>query len=410
MQTLEFGCTFRQSQRGSRRCCRHRALRHFLLRTLGVPLALVAACLAGPAVAQTVRTEVHGVRASTVLSGLAQPWGMAWLPDGRLLITEKRGTLRIVRDGRLLPEPVAGLPKSTVQGQGGLMDVAVHPDFAKTGWIYWSYNGEQDGQHGTEVARGKLSADGTRLSEVQVIFRMRPKSSGGRHFGSRLVFGRDGNLFITLGDRGDSTSTGREQRAQRLDDHAGSVIRLHDDGRVPADNPYVNRSGALPEIYNHGHRNVQGAALHPTTGRLWTHEHGPQGGDEVNIEAPGANYGWPVATHGRNYGIGTRIGDGPSAAGMVDAVHIWVPSIAPSGMAFYSGARFPKWHGNLFVGALAGQTLVRLVLDGERVVREERLFNGAFGRIRDVRQGPDGLLYLLTDATDGQLIRLEPGD
>jgi aldose sugar dehydrogenase len=179
---------------------------------------------------------------------------------------------------------------------------------------------------------------------------------------------------------------------------------------VPSDNPYVKRAGALPEIYNHGHRNMQGAALHPSTGRLWTHEHGPQGGDEVNVEAPGANYGWPVATHGRNYGIGTRIGDGTSAAGMVDAVHVWVPSIAPSGMAFYSGARFPKWQGNLFVGALAGQTLVRLTLDGERVVREERLFNGAFGRIRDVRQGPDGLLYLLTDATDGQLIRLEPGD
>jgi glucose/arabinose dehydrogenase len=335
---------------------------------------------------------------------------MAWLPDGRMLITEKRGTLRVVRDGRLLPEPVAGLPKSTVQGQGGLMDVAAHPDFAKTGWIYWSYNGEQDGLHGTEVARGKLSADGARLSDVQVIFRMQPKSSGGRHFGSRLVFGRDGYLFITLGDRGDSTATGREQRAQRLDDHAGSLIRLHDDGRVPADNPYVKRTGALPEIYNHGHRNMQGAALHPTTGRLWTHEHGPQGGDEVNIEAPGANYGWPVATHGRNYGIGTRIGDGTSATGMVDAVHVWVPSIAPSGMAFYSGARFPRWQGNLFVGALAGQTLVRLTLDGERVVREERLFNGTFGRIRDVRQGPDGLLYLLTDATDGQLIRLEPGD
>ena len=381
--------------------------RRFALR---LALACLPLVVASGATAQTVKTEMHGVRSSVVVSGLAQPWGMAWLPDGRLLITEKRGTLRMVREGRLLPDPVAGLPKSAEHGQGGLLDVAVHPDFAKNGWIYWSYNGEQDGQHGTEVARGRLSADGTRLSDVQIIFRMRPKSSGGQHFGSRLVFGRDGFLYITLGDRGDSASKGREQRAQRLDDHAGSVIRLHDDGRVPGDNPYVKRAGALPEIYNHGHRNIQGAALHPATGRLWTHEHGPQGGDEVNIEAPGVNYGWPVVTHGRNYGLGTRIGEGSAAAGMVDPLHVWVPSIAPSGMAFYNGTRFPRWQGNLFVGGLVSQTLVRLTLEGERVLREERLFTGTFGRIRDVRQGPDGLLYLLTDSADGQLIRLEPAD
>lgn len=379
-------------------------------RSLCITIAALPTLFTGAARAQTARTELHAVRASVVVSGIAQPWGMAWLPDGRLLITEKRGTLRIVRAGRLLPEPVAGLPKATVHGQGGLMDVAVHPDHARNSWIYWSYNGEQDGEHGTEVARGKLSADGTRVTDVQVIFRMRPKSGAGQHFGSRLVFDRDGMLYITLGDRGDSASKGREQRAQRLDDHAGSVIRLHDDGRVPADNPYVRRAGVLPEIYNHGHRNIQGAAVHPTTGRLWTHEHGPQGGDEVNIEAPGANYGWPVITHGRNYGFGTRIGEGSSAGGMVDPVHVWVPSIAPSGMAFYTGSRFPRWQGNLFVGALAGQTLVRLTLEGERVLREERLFNSSLGRIRDVRQGPDGLLYLLTDAQDGQLIRLEPAD
>lgn len=379
-------------------------------RTLCIALASLPAFLAQGAAAQTAKTELHTVRASIVVTGLDQPWGMAWLPDGGLLVTEKRGTLRMVRGGRLLPEPVTGLTKVTVHGQGGLLDVAVHPDHAKNRWIYWSYNGEQDGQHGTEVARGKLAADGARLTDVQVIFRMRPKSGGGQHFGSRLVFGRDGTLYITLGDRGDSASKGREQRAQRLDDHAGSVIRLHDDGRVPADNPYARRTGVLPEIYNHGHRNIQGAALHPATGRLWTHEHGPQGGDEVNIEAPGANYGWPVSTHGRNYGFGTRIGEGSSATGMVDPLHVWVPSIAPSGMAFYTGTRFAQWQGNLFVGALAGQTLVRLVLEGERVVREERLFTGTFGRIRDVRQGPDGLLYLLTDATDGQLIRLEPAE
>ncbi|MBP6853000.1 MAG: PQQ-dependent sugar dehydrogenase, partial [Rhodoferax sp.] len=309
-------------------------------RTLCIALASLPAFLAQGAAAQTAKTELHTVRASIVVTGLDQPWGMAWLPDGGLLVTEKRGTLRMVRGGRLLPEPVTGLTKVTVHGQGGLLDVAVHPDHAKNRWIYWSYNGEQDGQHGTEVARGKLAADGARLTDVQVIFRMRPKSGGGQHFGSRLVFGRDGTLYITLGDRGDSASKGREQRAQRLDDHAGSVIRLHDDGRVPADNPYARRTGVLPEIYNHGHRNIQGAALHPATGRLWTHEHGPQGGDEVNIEAPGANYGWPVSTHGRNYGFGTRIGEGSSATGMVDPLHVWVPSIAPSGMAFYTGTRF----------------------------------------------------------------------
>lgn len=381
-----------------------------LRRTLSKTLVLLTALFTGLAAAQTAKTQMHSVRASVVVAGLAQPWGMAWLPDGRMLVTEKRGTLRIVRDGRLLPEPVAGLPTATVHGQGGLLDVAVHPDHARNGWIYWSYNGEQNGDHGTEVARGKLSADGARVTDVQVIFRQRPKSGGGQHFGSRLVFDRSGFLYITLGDRGDSASKGRDQRAQRLDDHAGSVIRLHDDGRVPADNPYVRRAGALPEIYNHGHRNIQGAAVHPATGRLWTHEHGPQGGDEVNVEAPGANYGWPVSTHGRNYGFGTRIGEGSSASGMVDPLHVWVPSIAPSGMAFYTGTRFPRWQGSLFVGALAGQTLVRLTLEGERVVQEERLFNGSFGRIRDVRQGPDGLLYLLTDAQDGQLIRLEPTD
>ena len=258
-----------------------------ITRNLGRALCLALACLpaivAGSAVAQTVKTEVHTVRASVVVSGLVQPWGMAWLPDGRLLITEKRGTLRMVRGGRLLPEPLAGLPKSTEHGQGGLLDVAVHPDHAKNGWIYWSYNGEQDGQHGTEVARGKLSADGTQLTDVQVVFRMRPKSSGGQHFGSRLVFGRDGYLYITLGDRGDSPSKGREHRAQRLDDHAGSVIRLHDDGRVPADNPYVGRAGALPEIYNHGHRNIQGMTYDPVTKRIWATEHGSKGGDEVNL-------------------------------------------------------------------------------------------------------------------------------
>jgi glucose/arabinose dehydrogenase len=236
------------------------------------------------------------------------------------------------------------------------------------------------------------------------LFRQTPKTGGGRHFGSRLVFDREGYLYVTLGDRGD------RPRAQRLNDHAGSLIRLHDDGRVPADNPFADRKGARPEIFNYGHRNMQGAALHPDTGLLWTHEHGPQGGDEVNVERPGVNYGWPVITYGVNYGIGTPIGEGTAKPGMEQPIHYWVPSIAPSGMAFYTGDRFPGWRGDLFVGALKDRTLVRLELEGERVVGEERMLRGELGRIRDVRTGPDGYLYLLTDENPGTLARLVPAD
>lgn len=378
-----------------------------------LPLALLAALALPTASAadQTFPTRQHTVRASVVVNGLDHPWAMAWLPDGRILITERGGTLRVVENGKLRPKPVAGLPSATEHGQGGLLDVTLHPDYAKNGWIYWSYNAlDSSGQHGTEVARGKLNADATRMSEVEVIFRMTPKSGAEQHFGSRLVFDRAGYLYITLGDRGDSTGKGFEQRAQKLDDHAGKLIRLHDDGRVPADNPFVKTAGARPEIFNLGHRNLQGAALHPVSGKLWTHEHGPQGGDEVNIEKAGGNYGWPVITYGVNYVIGTRIGEGKEKTGMVQPLHVWVPSIAPSGMAFYTGRHFAKWQGDLFVGALAGQALVRLSLAGERVVGEERLFHKQFGRIRDVRGGPDGLLYLLTDSADGELIRLEPAD
>jgi len=371
------------------------------------------ATAASAAPGKEIPTALHTVRASVVLDGLDHPWSMTWLPDGRMLITERSGNLLVAKDGKLLPKPVAGLPKVTEHGQGGLLDVTLHPDYAKNGWIYWSYNATdpaQSGLHGTEVARGKLTADGTRMTEVQVIFRMLPKSSASHHFGSRLVFDRAGYLYITLGDRGDSPGKGAMQRAQKLDDHAGKVIRLHDDGRVPADNPFVKTAGARPEIFTLGHRNLQGATLHPTTGKLWTHEHGPQGGDEVNVESASANYGWPVITYGVNYVIGTKIGEGKEKPGMVPPLHVWVPSIAPSGMTFYTGKRFPKWQGNLFVGALAGQTLVRLSVDGEKVLGEERLFTKQFGRIRDVRTGPDGLLYLLTDSGNGELIRLEPVD
>ena len=350
---------------------------------------------------QTYQSQHHDFRVVTLTAGLDHPWGLAFLPDGRMLVTERPGRLRIVGpDGTLDPIAVSGLPPIAAVGQGGLLDVALHPDYRRNGWIYLSYAGPGPGGQGTEVLRARLEDHA--LRDVQVLFHMQPKTSTGFHFGSRFVFDRDHLLYITLGDRGEM------QRAQRLDDHAGAVIRLHDDGRVPVDNPFVNRAGALPEKYTLGNRNMQGAALHPDTGLLWTHEHGPQGGDEINVMRAGANYGWPVITFGVNYGTGTRIGEGTHKPGMAQPLWVWVPSIAPSGMAFYGGDRFPGWRGNLFVGALRGEILVRLELDGERVLREERLLEGKLGRIRDVRVGPDGLVYLLTDSDNGRLLRLEP--
>ncbi len=318
-----------------------------------------------------------------------------------MLVTERPGRLRLVdADGRLHPQPVSGVPAVAAVGQGGLLDVALHPDFARNGWIYLSYAAQGEGGYGTEVVRARL--EGQSLRDLKVVFSMRPRTTTGHHFGSRLVFDRQGYLYITLGDRGDMG------RAQRLDDHAGSVIRLHDDGRVPADNPFVALPNALPEKFTLGNRNIQGAALHPVTGALWAHEHGPQGGDEINVIRAGVNYGWPVATYGRNYGSGTPIGEGTHMAGTVQPLLQWTPSIAPSGMAFYRGDKFPAWRGNLFVGALRGQMLVRLELDDERIVREERLLENKVGRIRDVRNGPDGYLYLLIDDARGRIVRLEP--
>ncbi|OGA57692.1 MAG: glucose dehydrogenase [Betaproteobacteria bacterium RIFCSPLOWO2_12_FULL_65_14] len=350
--------------------------------------------------AQTYRAEDHSFRVVKVVEGLEQPWSLAFLPDGRMLVTEKRGRLRVINQGRLETQPIGGLPQVTVHGQGGLHDVVLHPQFEKNRLVYLAYAARGADGVGTELARGRLSGD--RLEDLQVLFRQSPKGRAGQHFGGRIVFDRAGYLYLTLGDRGE------KERAQRPDDHAGSVIRLHDDGRVPADNPFAGKPGWKPEKYTLGNRNMQGAALHPQTGVLWVHEHGPQGGDEVNIIRAGANYGWPVITYGVNYGIGTRIGEGTQKPGMVQPIHYWVPSIAPSGMAFYTGERFPRWKGSLFVGALRGAMLVRLALDGEKVVKEERLLQNALGRIRDVRMGPDGYLYLLTDDSDGILARLEP--
>ncbi|OAI52576.1 glucose dehydrogenase [Betaproteobacteria bacterium SCGC AG-212-J23] len=362
--------------------------------------ALIVLLLPLFAVAQEVRTEEHSFRVVKLVEGLDHPWSLAFLPDGRMLVTERPGRLRIVSKGKLDPQPVSGLPDIVAEGQGGLFDVVLHPRFAENSLVYFAYDGRGSGGTGTELARGRLV--GQRLENVQRLFAQDPKGRGGNHFGGRIVFDRAGYLYLTLGERGD------RDRAQRPNDHAGSVIRLHDDGRVPADNPFVGRTGWKPEKFDLGHRNQQGAALHPTTGLLWTHEHGPQGGDEINVIRPGLNHGWPVITYGVNYVIGTRIGEGTHKEGMTQPLYYWVPSIAPSGMAFYTGDKFPKWKGDLFVGSLKFQLLVRLKLDGEKVVKEERMLQGVLGRIRDVRAGPDGLIYLLTDENPGVLARLEP--
>jgi len=366
--------------------------RWFITLVLLVPAALPA---------QPYRSEEHAFRVVTLVEGLEHPWSLAFLPDGSMLVTERPGRLRMVANGKLDAKPIEGLPAVVEQGQGGLFDIVLHPDFEKNRFVYLAFNARGErGLTGTELVRAKLSEG--RLENVQVLFRQDPKGRGGQHFGGRIVFDRAGYLYLTLGERGD------RERAQRLGDHAGSVIRLHDDGRVPADNPFVGKAGWKPEKYDLGHRNMQGAALHPQTGALWTHEHGPQGGDEVNIIRPGVNYGWPVITYGVNYVTGTKIGEGTQKAGMAQPLYYWVPSIAPSGMAFYAGERFPRWKGDLFVGALRDQMLVRLKLDGEKVLKEERLLKGVLGRIRDVRAGPDGYLYLLTDESNGVLARLEP--
>ena len=350
---------------------------------------------------QLIHSEKHSFRIVPLLAGLEYPWSIAFLPDGRMLVTERAGRLRLVsQDFKLDPTPIEGLPEIIANGQGGLFDVVLHPQHAQNGWIYWAYNAPGAGGWGTALARGKLL--GQRMTEVQVLFSMQPKTRSAHHFGGRIVFDAAGMVYLTLGDRGD------KDRAQKLNDHAGSVIRLHDDGRVPNDNPFVKRAGALPEKWTLGHRNMQGAAINPQTGELWTHEHGPQGGDEVNVIRPGLNYGWPVVTYGVNYGLGTKIGEGQSKPGMVQPLQVWVPSIAPSGMAFVSGTQFPQWQGSMLVGALRGQMMVRLTLEGDKVLSEERLFQGRPGRIRDVRMGPDGLVYLLTDDPQGALLRLEP--
>jgi glucose/arabinose dehydrogenase len=348
---------------------------------------------------QPHKSDEHAFRVVNLVEGLDHPWSLAFLPDGRMLVTERPGRLNLLSPD-FKRTNIAGVPRVAASVQGGLLEVALHPRFSENRIIYLSYSGPGEGGASTELMRAKLGA--TRLEDAQVIFRQEPKTSGGIHFGGRIVFDRAGFLYLTLGERG------LMQRAQLARNHHGSVIRLHDDGRVPADNPFVGKPGWKPEKFDLGHRNMQGAALHPQTGMLWTHEHGPQGGDEINVIRAGTNYGWPVITYGVNYGTGAKIGEGTQKAGMAQPLYYWVPSIAPSGMAFYTGDRFPKWQGNLFVGALKDEMLVRLVLDGEKVLKEERLLKGVLGRIRDVRSGPDGFIYLLTDKSNGVMARLEP--
>jgi glucose/arabinose dehydrogenase len=367
--------------------------------------ALLLLCLPARAaeVLGTFDTQLHKVRAVSLADGLRYPWGLAFLPNGEFLVTEQDGRLfRISADGSERTA-IAGVPAVQAIGQGGLLDVAADPDFAQTQRIFFTYSGGgARGGANTNLASARLESD--RLTDVQVLFDGEPDYGGGRHFGSRIAFLPDGTLAFTIGDRGEKNPS------QDLTSHAGSVIRLNRDGSVPQDNPFLGQRDARPEIYSYGHRNPQGMILYPPTGRLWLHEHGPRGGDEVNIVEPGANYGWPLVSHGVNYS-GTPVGTGrDSAPGLTAPLYTWVPSIAPSGMAYYDGGAFPKWRGNILVGALKFQLIARLTVRDGEITGEERLFEAAFGRIRDVRSGPDGLIYLLTDDLNGRLIRLEPAD
>lgn len=340
------------------------------------------------------------VKVETFASGLERPWGLAFLPDGRMLVTERPGRLRIVSQSGKLSPPLEGVPPVRARGQGGLLDVAIDPDFNKNRLIYLSFSEPgENGTAGTSVARGIFSEN--RLDSVRVIYRQVPKVEEQIHFGSRLVFRRDGTLFVTQGDRYN------RDRVQDLSNGFGKIMRINSDGTIPKDNPFIGKKEARPEIWSYGHRNVQCAALHPETGELWTVEHGARGGDELNHPEAGKNYGWPVITYGTDYDL-SKIGEGVAKRGMEQPVYYWDPVIAPSGMCFYTGDAFPQWRGSVFIGSLTPGLLVRLELKGGRVTKEERYLGYLHERIRDVRQGPDGLLYLLTDNPEGRILRISP--
>jgi glucose/arabinose dehydrogenase len=367
--------------------------------------AAILALIATPAWAQTAESSAGNLTATVVAEGLDHPWALGFLPDGRMLVTERSGQLRVVDGGGVVGEPIEGTPDVYNAGQGGLLDLALAPDFETSGQIYLSFAeraadaGLQRGQ-GTAVlsARLVLEGNGGRLEDQQVIFRMNKFTTTNRHFGSRVVIGKDGNLFVTLGERGD------QNRAQDFGDLAGAIVRIAPDGSVPEDNP--RPEGWAPELWSKGHRNPQGATLRDD-GVLFTVEHGARGGDEVNMPQPGANYGWPVITYGMDYS-GVPIGEGTEKEGLEQPLHYWDPSISPSGLDFYDGSLIPGWQGDLLAGGLSGQLLVRLDMEGDAIVGEERLFEGQLGRIRDVRVGPDGAIYLLTDEDNGRLIRVAP--
>ena len=372
-------------------------------------LAMTAVTASGPAFAvdETYTTEKAKIRVTTFAAGLKNPWGLAELPDGGFLVTEKSGNLRRVTTDGKLSEPLKGMPKVDSRGQGGLLDVALDPQFQRNRLVYISYSEPGGGGNSTAVARGVLSADGDALSDLRVIFSQKPKVQSTKHFGSRLVFDRDGYLFIGLGERSEMQF---RTQAQKLDSDLGKIIRIRPDGSIPEDNPFVGQPGAFPEIWSYGHRNIQGAALNPETGMLWTSEHGPRGGDEINIPEAGRNYGWPVVSYGVNYD-GTPVGTGKQTAeGMEDPIYRWTPVIGSSGMTFYTGSAIPGWKGNLFNGGLVAESIVRLELEGNRVVHEERMLGNLGQRIRTVIQGQDGALYLLTDESSGEILRVGPGE
>ncbi|MCO5091156.1 PQQ-dependent sugar dehydrogenase [Bosea sp. (in: a-proteobacteria)] len=366
---------------------------------LGMVLALAGAAL--PAAAQKRFPSSAGALAvETVASGLTHPWGLAFLPDGRMLVSERPGRLRIVGADGALSRPIAGVPAVVARGQGGLLGLALDPAFAQNRLVYFSFSEPRQGGNGTSVARGRLDEEGTALSGVETIFRQMPAVDSNMHFGSRLVFDRTGALFVTLGDR-----FSQRAEAQNPANHIGKVVRIRPDGTLPADNP--RKQGWAPEVWSIGHRNVQGAALHPESGQLWTAEHAARGGDEINTPRAGLNYGWPVITYGVDYS-GAKIGEGTAKPGMEQPLFYWDPSIAPSGAAFYTGPAWPAWKNSLFVGALAGKMLVRLSTEGGKVTGEERLLTDLGLRIRDVVQGPDGFLYLVSDEDDGKILRVRP--